>query len=273
MKKILFYATMVAMVMAMAMPVQAQSRKEKKAAKKEAWEMRQKFIKDSTERANKAKLEAIDRENKAKEDADRHAQEIQDLKAQNEKDKLESQYGMDRKLASGVRLIYTPCMDDFLALNLEPDYMAAQGIATSQPNQETAEVEANRVGIADITTRLVGVIKNGVEHYAKDSSFPTNKRSIEAQLEGLAVSTGEMAIKKLYSVKCRDFTTDKYMQYNCYEALFVPVKKVLEEVANEAAKQLDIDKALFRKHMEEELENNRERENADLERQRKELER
>ena len=74
MKKLFFYATMVAMVLAM--PVQAQSRKDKKAAKKAEWEMRQQFIKDSTERANQAKLDAMDREDQArKEEAQRQEAE------------------------------------------------------------------------------------------------------------------------------------------------------------------------------------------------------
>lgn len=60
MKKIKLLATVVAMSLAVAMPVNAQSRKDKKAAKKAEWEMRQQFIKDSTERANQAKLNAMD---------------------------------------------------------------------------------------------------------------------------------------------------------------------------------------------------------------------
>ena len=42
-----------------AMPSQAQSRKERKAAEKAAWEARQQFIKDSTEIANKQRLDEM----------------------------------------------------------------------------------------------------------------------------------------------------------------------------------------------------------------------
>jgi len=46
MKKIMLLATVVAMSMAVVMPVNAQSRKDKKAAKKAQWEMEQKQQKE-----------------------------------------------------------------------------------------------------------------------------------------------------------------------------------------------------------------------------------
>lgn len=198
-------------------------------------------------------------------------QEIVELKHQHQIAQMESQHGMQQMLEGGVHLILTPCMDEFIALNKEPNHMAAQGISTGQSTQEAAELNANRVGISDITTRLLGVIKNGVEQYSKDSSVPSGKRSTESQLEGLAAAIGEQSINKLYSVDCRQFAKDRYNQWICYEALFVPVSKVLDEVTEEAVRKLDVDKALFRKHMEEELESNRARENASLEKQRAEI--
>jgi hypothetical protein len=81
MKKIMLFATVVAMSLAVAMPVNAQSRKDKKAAKKEAWEMRQQFIKDSTERANKAKLEAMDKAQQAQEEAVKREQAAKEAAA------------------------------------------------------------------------------------------------------------------------------------------------------------------------------------------------
>ena len=77
----MLFATVVAMSLAVAMPVNAQSRKDKKAAKKEAWEMRQQFIKDSTERANKAKLEAMDKAQQAQEEAAKREQAAKEAAA------------------------------------------------------------------------------------------------------------------------------------------------------------------------------------------------
>jgi len=119
---------------------------------------------------------------------------------------------------------------------------------------------------------LLGVIKNGVEQYSKDTSTPDKQRSVEAQLEGLAMSIGEKAINKLFVVDCRQFGKDRYNNYVCYEALYVPVEEVVEAIMDEAVKKVDIDKALFRKRMQAELDANAAKENASLQQQRAEIE-
>ena len=198
--------------------------------------------------------------------------ELDQLKHENAVATLESQHAMQAKLEGGVKLIITPCMDEFIALNKEPDHMAAQGISTGQPTQEAAELNANKVALADITTRFLGVIKNGIEHYAKDTSTPDKQRKVEAQLEGIAVAVGEKEINKLYAVECRQFAKDKYnTSYMCYEALYVPISKVVDAIVEEAVKEVDIDKAMFRKRIEAELDSNRARENTSLENQREQI--
>lgn len=197
--------------------------------------------------------------------------EINALKHQNQLATLESQQGMQQKLEGGVQLIITPCMDEFIALNKEPGQMAAQGISTGQPTQEAAELNANRVGLSDITTRFLGVIKNGVEQYSKDTSTPDKQRAVEAQLEGLAMSVGEKAINELYAVGCRQFGKDRYNNYVCYEAIYVPINKVLDAIVEEAVKKVDVDKAVFRSRMQAELDANAAREKAALDQQRAEV--
>lgn len=182
-----------------------------------------------------------------------------------------SQAGLNAKLEGGVQLIITPCMDEFIALNGNPRQMAAQGISTGQATQESAELNANRIALSDITSRFLGVIKNGIEQYSKDTSTPSKNRAVEAQLEGLAMSVGEKAIKELYSVGCRQFAKDKYGAYICYEALYVPVMEVVDRIADAAEVQgVDIDKAMFRKRMEAELLSNSQKEKEALQQQREE---
>ena len=198
--------------------------------------------------------------------------ELDEMKHANKVASMESKYAMEGKLEGGVQLLITPCMDEFIALNKEPDHMAAQGISTGQPTQEAAELNANKVALADITTRFLGVIKNGIEHYAKDTSTPDKQRKVEAQLEGIAVAVGEKEINKLYAVECRQFGKDRYQNYVCYEALYVPVSKVVDAIVDEAVKNVDIDKAMFRKRLQEELDSNAAKERDSLDRQRAELE-
>ena len=199
-----------------------------------------------------------------------HEMELENLKYQNQLATLESQQGMQQKLEGGVQLLITPCMDEFIALNKVADQMAAQGISTGQPTQELAQVVANERALTDIARRFAGVVKNAVEDYNKDTSTPQGNRVTEGELEGMAMSAGEQAINKFFIVGCRQFAKDRYNNYICYQALYVPMQKVMDAVLDEVQK-VDVDKALFRKRMEAELKANAERENAALKQQKDEI--
>lgn len=272
MKKIMFLATVVAMSMAIALPVQAQTRKDKKAAQKAQWEMQQQQQREEAELRHKMRMDSLANAQKDAEEKAKYEKEMEALKREQQRIRMESKFGMEQRLEGGVQLIITPCMDEFIALNKEKGHMAAQGISTGQPTQEAAELNANRVALSDITTRFLGVIKNGVEQYSKDTSTPEKQRAIEAQLEGIAVAVGEKAINELFVVSCRQFGKDRYTNYVCYEALYVPMEEVLDAIVEEAVKKVDIDKALFRKRMQAELDANAQRENESLQQQRKEAE-
>lgn len=272
MKKIVLLATVVAMSLAVAMPAQAQSRKEKKAAAKAQWEMEQKQKAEEAALLHELKMDSLKKAKQAREEDEAWEKELKNQKREGQLAKIKSKNQMEQVMEGGVQLIYTPCMDEFIALNKVKGQMAAQGISSGQPTQEAAELNANRVGLSDLTTRLLGVIKNGVEQYSKDTSTPDKQRAVEAQLEGLAMSTGEKAINKLFVVDCRQFGKDRYNNYVCYEALYVPVEEVVEAIMDEAVKKVDIDKALFRKRMQAELDANAAKENASLQQQRAEIE-
>lgn len=271
MKKLFFLATVVAMSLAIVMPVNAQSRRERKAAAKAQWELEQKQKAEEAELRHQMKMDSIRRVQQQQAADEAYEQEMRDLNREGQRMRLQSRNQMEQVMEGGVQLIYTPCMDQFLELNKVPGQMAAQGISTGKPTQEAAELDANRVGLSDITTRFLGVIKNGIEQYTKDTSTPEKQRSVQAQLEGLAVAVGEKAINKLFVVDCRQFGKDRYQNYVCYEALYVPLDQVLNEIIEEAVKQVDIDKALFRKRMQAELDANAAQENASLLQQRTEI--
>ena len=271
MKKVFLFATVVAMSLFVAMPAQAQSLKDKKAAEKAQWEQEQKQKAEEAALLHQLKMDSLKKAQQQKAEDEAWEKELKDLKREGQRAKLQSKNQMEQVMEGGAQLIYTPCMDEFIALNKVRGQMAAQGISSGQPTQESAEINANRVGLSDLTSRLLGVIKNGVEQYSKDTSTPDKQRAVEAQLEGLAMSVGEKAINELFVVDCRQFGKDKYNNYICYEALYVPVAQVVDAIVDEAVKKVDIDKAMFRKRMQAELDANAAKENASLDQQRKEL--
>lgn len=272
MKKFMLFATVVAMSLVVALPANAQSRKEKKAAAKAKWELEQQQAREEAEMRHKMKMDSLAKAQKEREEEEAWEKELKNQKREGQLAKIKSKNQMEQVMEGGVQLIYTPCMDEFIALNKVRGQMAAQGISSGQPTQESAEINANRVGLADLTSRFLGVIKNGVEQYSKDTSTPDKRRAVEAQLEGLATSIGEKAINELFVVDCRQFGKDRYNNYICYEAIYVPVAQVVDAIIDEAVKKVDIDKAMFRKRLQAELDANAAKENKALEEQRAELE-
>ncbi len=264
MKKIMLLATVVAMSLAVAMPVNAQSRKEKKAAAKAQWEMEQKQKAEEAALLHQMRMDSIKRANEERAEAEERARDRK-RRRENQRD------AMEQVLEGGVQLIYTPCMDEFLALNKVPEQMAAQGIGTGQQTQELAQKVANERALDDIGSRFAGVVKNAMESYNKDTSTPKGDRVTEGSLEGMVLSVGEKAINEFYIVDCRQFAKDRYNQWICYEALYVPMNKVMDAIMNEV-KDVDVDKAMFRKRMQAELDANAAKENASLQQQRAEIE-
>lgn len=157
-------------------------------------------------------------------------------------------------LESGAKKLLIPCMKE--ALELEANYqMAAQGMATGKNTQEDALLDANRVAGSELMTRFLGVIKNGIESYSKDSRTKNLSREQQSQLEGLCVAAGEKAINELMKPGCREFLHEKKGTYGCYVATYVPAKEVLNRVNDAlAVAELDIDKAIMRNRLETELE-------------------
>ncbi len=183
------------------------------------------------------------------------------IKVQNELELLKrqqeiamSELNNQAVLEAGAKKLLIPCTKEALELE-KTNQMAAQGMATGKERQELALKDANRNAIAELMTRWVGVIKNGIEDYTKDSDTKSLTRLQEAQLEGLCINVCEKAINKLMKPACREWIQDKKGGYGCYVALYVASNDVLDEIdkAIEDERELDIDKALFRKRLQTEL--------------------
>lgn len=249
-------ATAVAMALAVAMPVNAQSRKDKKAAKKAAWEARQQFIRDSTERANKAKLEAMDREqqeqnedkalDRAAKKAEKEAEtSVQRLKAVNAQKAIAARLGQK---------IYMPCIEE--SYDKPGEYMAGYGVAEGEMERGAGIANANRYAIADITTRYIGMIKNGISQYTKNVNTRTGNKVKENELEGEAATIGTKLIEKYANIICRDAEWADNGTYTCYVAIHVPIKEVVNATADELGViQTDLDRKKFREYMQAELDN------------------
>lgn len=181
------------------------------------------------------------------EEADMQAQlEIAKLKADNAKRATSKRVAQD---------LYLPCIDE--SYDKPGEYMAALGIAEGEIERGPAQINANRYAIANIASRYIGVIKNGISQFAKNDNTRTGQSVKENQLEGLAQAVGEKAINKYAEVVCTKFEQDDMGTYTCYIAVHVPLKNALDafdEVVDElGVLQNDYDREKCRNWMEAEL--------------------
>lgn len=156
------------------------------------------------------------------------------------------------KLPNGEVELTTFCIDD--AYDKPGEYMAGLGIAEDRPDRARAITDANRVAIADIASRYVGMIKNALEDYSKDTNVPAGKKMYESSLEGGAQAIGTKVIDKYANAVCRKFTqsaTGGYVGYVAVHILLEDAKKGLAEELE--VRKVDYDKKKFFEKMDQEL--------------------
>ena len=147
-------------------------------------------------------------------------------------------------MANGEQVLLTFCIDE--AYDKPGEYMAGLGIAEDRPDRSRAITDANRVAIADIATRYIGMIKNAIEDYSKDVNVPSNKKMYESSLEGGAQAIGTKVIDKYANVVCRKIAqsaTGGYVGYVAVHVLLDDAKKGLAEELE--VRKVDYDKKKF----------------------------
>lgn len=156
------------------------------------------------------------------------------------------------KMPNGEQVLVTFCMDE--AYDMPGEYMAGLGIAEDRPDRSKAITDANRVAIADIASRYVGMIKNAIEDYSKDTNVPSGQKMYESSLEGGAAAIGSKVIDKYANVVCRKISqsaTGGYVGYVAVHVLLEDAKKGLAEELE--VRKVDYDKKKFFEKMDQQL--------------------
>ena len=174
--------------------------------------------------------------------------EIRAMEIEAKKKRMQQELAATEAMEAGSQVLLTFCLDE--AMDKSGEYMAGLGISSNQLDQKDALISANQIALSDITSRFLGVMKNGVEMYNKETNTLQREKAKESQLEGLAMSAGEKAINKHAEVVCRKIVTEKGGTYGAYVAVHVPLADVVNAIVDEMEVQkVDIDKAIFRDRM------------------------
>lgn len=224
MKKLNFL--LIALAMLISMPAMAQTRKEKKAAKKAQWEMEQEFKRKEAELIYQMRLDSIkaaqeDRQ-RAKEEAER---EIAEQK-QREKEEYEAAKAEEEYLKS-MQTYDLPCY--------EPDtdeYYTAHVQRKMKVNQMTMQSTALlRLAQQQMRQKITAAYKAVVRDYM-DQMDVDDQYSATSHIE----SAGEAVIQKFVNdtkESCRKSTRPDAAGYiTLYLAIKVDKKELTEEIIN-----------------------------------------
>ena len=139
-------------------------------------------------------------------------------------------------LPNGEVKLTTFCIDQ--SYDKPGEYLAGLGIAEGCKDREEAIVKANKIAISDITSRYIGVIKNAITNYNKDTKVPSGKRISEGKLESLSVVVGTSVVEKYSNAVCREFAQDVTGAYTGYVAVHV----LLDDLKKGVQEELDVRK-------------------------------
>jgi hypothetical protein len=134
------------------------------------------------------------------------------------------------------------------------EYMGGLGVVEDRPDRNRAILDANRAAVAEIATRYIGIIKNAIEDYSKDTNVPSSKKMYESSLEGGAAAIGSKVIEKYANVVCREVSQSATGGWVGYVAVHVMLDDAKKGLAEELeVHKVDYDKKKFFDKMDAEL--------------------
>ena len=196
-------------------------------------------------------------------DAER-AKRMEEAKTKQLEEDIEEQGRHKRKMVASEQLTIVFCMDE--SFDKPGEYMGGLGVVEGRPDRSRAILDANRVAIADIASRYIGMIKNAIEDYSKDVNVPSGKKIYESELEGGAATIGTKIIDKYANTVCREVSQDAHGGWVGYVAVRVLLQDAHKGLAEELeVLKVDYDKKKFFEKMDAELDKEAVKQKAEME--------
>jgi len=177
---------------------------------------------------------------------------------------LQQQRQDKAQLPKNEQRVIIYCMKE--AFDKPGETMGGLGVVEDRPDRSRAIIDANRVAIADIASRYIGMIKNGIEDYSKDVNVPSGKKFYESELEGGAAAIGTKVIEKYANVVCREVSQNSVGAWIGYVAVEVLLQDARKGLADELeVRKVDYDKKKFFEKLDAEIEAQAAKRKAELE--------
>ena len=228
MKKLFFYATVVAMSLVVAMPANAQSRKDKKEAKKANWEMQQQQQREEAELRHQMKMDSIKNAQKEKDEAKAKAAAAEAAAAKAAAE--EAQHAKQTMVGT------MPCQhyDD-------ADWFYATGVRRFDLKKiNTTPAALLRSTQRQLLDKLQGKYKQVTQNYFDQMDTEDGDYARE-HIESAGMMVIQQMVNETYEV-CRQQTQypDAEGKYTMYMAIKVSKKELLEKVVTEISKDQEL---------------------------------
>lgn len=221
MKKFMLFATVVAMSMAVAMPVNAQSRKDKKEAKKANWEMQQQQLREEAELRHQMKMDSLQNVQREKDEAKaKDALEAEKQAAEQARRDAEAEQLRQMQMVAEM-----PCQtyDD-------ADWFYATGVKRFKANQTnltpTTLLRSTR---QQLLQKMQGKYQQVIDDYF-DQMETEDGEYARQHIESAGRQVIQQLINETYEI-CRKQTPlpDAEGFYTMYMAIKVSKKEVIEK--------------------------------------------
>lgn len=265
MKKIMYLAAVVVMSLAVAMPAQAQSRKDKKAAQKANWEMEQEQQREEAQLRHQMKMDSLrnvqktreDAEAKAKLDAERaeQARQAAEAEAAARQKKAEEMAAMQE-----VDIADEPCTE----AGSSESYIRARGIGESL-QQQMARTKAQTMAVRDLGAKIGTSVKALIKHYANEETISvmtdaaaSDGMKFEEKLEGMTKQKVDQNLSfSTFCEKTRTYMKNNKKIYKCYMVVQAGkddlLKPIYNEIQKESNNKLNIDYNKFSEEFDKEF--------------------
>lgn len=233
MKKVFFFATVVAMSLAVAMPVNAQSRKDKKAAEKAQWEMEQQQKREEAELKHQMRMDSLRNEQRKNEEIEAEAKAAR-LRAEEERRAAEAKAEQQAKRTR--KTVTLPCKGkDYRSDDLKlRSYASREGLDTDAA-QQAAFISARR--------ELAALIEVSIQSLSSDYLKGQEKvktKDQERKLESLTMQSIEHTINMATPI-CEEyesyFDNDDNEVFVCYVVMEIDRESALKSLHKDLSKQ------------------------------------
>lgn len=264
MKKSILFAAVAALSLTICAPVQAQSRKDKKAAEKEQWEREQRQKAEEDELRHKMHMDSLRDVQRRNAEIEQEAKEARQ-RAEDDRRKAEEEARERIKKEEEAAALQEvdfdePCMD----AGSTDSYIRARGIAQSL-NHQSARTNAQKIAVRDLASKMGTTVQALLKSYSKDESFDTLTDESSASGMSFEEITENMVKQKVeqntsFSTPCektKTFTKNGKTVYKCYMIVQMGkddiLKPIYQQIQEDAHNRLRVDYNRFSEEFDREF--------------------